>query len=337
MMTLLLTMCLTTGFANMNDEPQQPADAPSSQDEKENLNEDQSEKVSGTQTLGGRQFWGDLRFFHGFRIQKNVLTSHHRLLNPKDQRVVSGTLEECQEKLEEIRVQQKLPEMSGKAVILIHGIGRSSKCFAGMAKELSNDDYTVIGFDYPSTRIPIPDSAEYLHSVLKSLDKIDSVDVVVHSMGGLLLRSYLSNYKEPRFRRAVMLGVPNKGAKMADFLKGNPLFKAIMGPAGQQLVSGKDGLIEKLPTPKFEFAVLAGGRSAERGYNPLLPGDNDSTVTVESTRLPGARDFLLLPVIHSFLMSDKAAVAATRCFLRSGQFDTKVPAQPIEGNSQPAG
>lgn len=319
---LIIVGLMTCGFGNMSDEEQGGRSL-------EQQAAPEPELESGMKTLGGRQLWGDLRFCHGFRLQKNVITGHHRLLNAKDQRVASGTFNECQAKLEEVRIDQKLPAMSGQAVILIHGIGRSSKSFSSMADALAEDGYTVIGFDYPSTRVSIPDSAEYLHSVLASLENIDSIDVVGHSMGGLLLRAYIMQYQEPRFRRAVMLGVPNKGAQIADFLKRNPLFKAVMGPAGQQLVTGKDGLIGKLPTPNFEFGVLAGGKSASRGYNPLLPGDNDSTVTVASTRLSGASDFILLPVIHSFLMTDKSAIAATRNYLKTGQFDPYRVKQPI--------
>lgn len=318
----IIVSLMTFGFGNMSDEQeivpsakQQPVPEP--------------ELESGMMTLGGRQFWGDLRFCHGLRIQKNVITGHHRLLNDKDQRIAHGTFDECQTKLEQIRHDRNLPAMSGKAVILIHGIGRSSKCFSGMASALKQDGYTVIGFDYPSTRVSIQNSAEYLHRVIASLENINSIDVVCHSMGGLLLRAFVMQHKEPRFRRAVMLGVPNKGAQIADFLKKNPLFKAVMGPAGQQLVTGKDSLIDKLPAPDFEFGVLAGGKSAARGYNPLLPGDNDSTVTVASTRLPGASDFILLPVIHSFLMTEKKAVGATRNYLKSGQFDLNRERQPI--------
>jgi len=288
--------------------------------------------LAGVRTMGGRQLWGDVEFFRGWRIQQNVLTRHHRLLDENDSRFASGTLEECQAQLKEIRDKQKLPAMKGRAVILIHGIGRSSKCFNAMAATLANEDCTVVGFDYPSTRVPIQESAAYLHSVLQSLEGIDSIDVVAHSMGGLLLRSYLSKHKEPRFHRAVLVGVPNKGAQMADFLKNNPLFKAVLGPAGQQLVTGKAGLVETLPTPDFEFGVLAGGRSQVRGFNPLLPGDNDSTVTVASTRLPGATDFLLLPVIHSFLMTDKSGITAVQHFLKDGRFDPERTPEPISAD-----
>jgi pimeloyl-ACP methyl ester carboxylesterase len=286
-----------------------------------------AEVRGGIRTLGGRQFWGDVVYFRGWRIQHNVLLGQHRLLDPQDKRHISGTREQCDAKLKEFREKYQLKEMDGRAVVLIHGIGRSSRSFQAMKKKLAEDGYTVVGFDYPSTRVSIPESCRYLHSVLQSLHGIDSIDVVCHSMGGLLLRSYLMEYREPRFRRAVMLGVPNQGARLADMLKTNRLFKAVLGPAGQQLVS--EGLVEKLPTPSFPFAVIAGGRSGEKGYNPILPEDNDSTVTVSSTRLPGATDFLLVPVIHSFLMSNEKCVTATQHFLKHGTLIKDRPAVPI--------
>ncbi len=137
---------------------------------------------------------------------------------------------------------------------------------------------------------------------------------------------------DPRIKRMVMLGVPNQGAGIADKVQNWPLFKMLYGPAGQQLVTESDGLISSLPTPDFEFGVLAGGRGAARGYNPLLPGDNDSTVTVASTRLTGARDFICVPVIHTFLMSDRRAIAATGCFLKHGRCHEDRAPDPIRND-----
>ncbi|MDG1896246.1 MAG: alpha/beta fold hydrolase [Fuerstiella sp.] len=291
-----------------------------------------SDGPNGIKTLGGLQFWGDLKFFHGWRIQQNVLTRHHRLLDPHNNRHCSGSADDCEARLREITAKQQLPAMSGKAVLLIHGIGRSSKSFAAMGRTLQEDGYTVISFDYPSTRVPIQQSAEYLHRVIETLDGVESIDIVVHSMGGLVLRSYLQKHTDTRLHRAVMLGVPNNGSQLADFLKNNPLFRMILGRAGQQLVTESDGLIGSLPVPGFEFGVLAGGRGETKGYNPLLPGDNDSTVTVASTRLPGARDFICLPVIHTFLMTDPQAITATRCFLEHGCFSRDRPPSPIRND-----
>src|SRR5271168_4217278 len=55
-------------------------------------------------TLGGRQFWGDVKFFRGWRIQQNVFTEHYRLLDPKDSRYAFGSFKTCCDKLEELKV-----------------------------------------------------------------------------------------------------------------------------------------------------------------------------------------------------------------------------------------
>jgi len=284
---------------------------------------------SATRTLGGKQFWSDVRFFRGWRIQKNVFTGHCRLLDSEHHRCAHGTLEECEAALLRIREEQQLEPMTGRAVILIHGLIRSSGSFNSMARHLNDDGCTVVPFDYPSTRSPIPAAADCLNQVIESLEGIDTIDVVGHSMGGLVLRCYLRDYGDDRMRRAVMLGVPNHGARMADQMHNYVLFRMLYGPAGQQLVSDEEGLIADLPVPDFEFGVIAGGRGNAKGYNPLLSGDNDSTVTVRSARLSGASDFLLVPVIHSFLMTDRRCIAAVESFLDQGRFDVEREPQRI--------
>ena len=83
-------------------------------------------------TLGGRQFWADVRFFRGWRIQRHVFTGHFRLLDPRNGRHAFGSFETCLATLEEIKRREKLPPMSGKAVIAIHGILHSSRIFSAM-------------------------------------------------------------------------------------------------------------------------------------------------------------------------------------------------------------
>lgn len=280
-------------------------------------------------TLGGREFWGDVAFRQGWRIQQNVFTEHFRLLDPSDVRQAWGTCDECRARLAEIGAARPIAAMSGKAVLLIHGIGRSSKSMSPLVRPLQEDGYTVIPFDYPSTRIPIEESAGYLRKVIGSLEGIETIDFVVHSMGGLVVRSYLAGEPDKRLRRMVMLGVPNQGAEMANLVENQPLFRAIYGEAGQQLVGGKAAFAAGLPTPRFEFAVIAGARGTEEGFNPLIPGDDDGTVTVASTRLPGARDFQTVNALHALLMGNRESLAATRHFLKTGSLRESGEREPI--------
>ena len=279
-------------------------------------------------TLGGMQFWGDVAYFHGWRIQHNIFFKQHRLLDPDNYRHASGTLEDCQKKLEEVKKEKKLPKMSGHAVILIHGIVRSSKSFSKMAEALKKEDYTVVSFDYPSTQVEITQSADYLHQLIQSLEGIEKISFVGHSMGGLLVRCYLQEHNDDRIVRMVMLGVPNHGAEMADILRNNMLFKLIFGPAGKQL-GIDEGFIKKLPVPEFEFGVIAGARGKEAGYNPLIPGDDDGTVSLASTKLPGASDFATVASLHSFIMNDADAIRYTSEFLKTGKFRKNGEKQPV--------
>jgi len=308
---------------------QRPAAAESPAPAESRPTEDEPDGNLMMKTLGGRQFWGDVYFFHDWRIQKSVLTGRYRLLDGADHRHAAGTLEECRQKLDEIRKSRQLPPMTGRGVIAIHGIVRSSKSFSKMRGRLRDAGYQVFGFDYPSTRVEIADSAEYLHSVIESLDGIEEINFVVHSMGGLVVRSYLANHRDPRIRRMVMVGVPNMGADMADRLRENPLYRAIFGPAGQQLVTDAAGFISRLPTPDFEFAIIAGSRGSMDGYNPLIPGDDDGTVGVSSTRLPGATDFVTVTGLHSFLMSNDAVIDHTLRFLKEGKLRETGAPHPI--------
>ena len=284
-------------------------------------------------TFGGRQFWGDVQFFQGYRIQQNVLTKHYRLLDPGDVRRSWGTFEDCQEKLNAIAQEKQLPAMTGKCVILIHGIARSSKSMKPMAKALEEAGYTVVNFEYPSTRVTMAESAEYLQQTISSLEGIEEINFVCWSMGGLLVRTYIDQHAEDRddrIHRMVMMGSPNQGAEMANLLRGNFAFKLIMGPAGQELVADENGTIAKLPVPDFEFAVIAGARGTKNGWNPLIPGDDDGTVSVESTKLPGARDFMTVTALHSFISHNDEAIESVKRFLQTGVFRENGERNPIE-------
>ena len=129
-----------------------------------------------------------------------------------------------------------------------------------------------------------------------------------------------------------MLAPPNRQPQLATKLIRGAIAEFIAGPAAHQLAEDWHNLEPKLATPPFEFAILAGGKGDNRGYNPLIPGDDDAVITVESTRLPGARDFRLLPVLHSFFMNDSRVHEMTRRFLSHGHFVSEVARQPVEAS-----
>jgi pimeloyl-ACP methyl ester carboxylesterase len=290
-------------------------------------------------TLGGRQFWADVAFFHDWRIQQNVLTEHFRLLDGDDYRHAWGSRDECELTLQTIRDSRKLPPMSGEAVILLHGIVRSSKSMRPLQRHLrlEHEGWRTFSFGYASTQVDIVRSAEYLHSVVQSLEGIERIHLVAHSMGGLIARAYLARHEDPRIGRLVMIATPSLGAELADRFHRNFVYRAVFGPAGQQLTQDAEGFVATLPTPEIEFGVIAGGRGDGQGYNPLVPGDDDGTVSVACTRLPGAADFVVVDRLHTFLVSAPETRDYTLRFLKQGRFREEGDAQPIPTLDQTIG
>lgn len=289
-------------------------------------------------TLGGMQFWGDELFFHQWRIQRNVLSGHCRLLDGSNFRHAWGTYDECAQALESIKRQKKLPPMKGKAVLVLHGLGHSRIFMGNLCDAIEKKGgYVVFNVSYPSTRQDIAAHARALAKIIAHLDGIDEINIVAHSMGNIVTRHYLFDQTEPatgrkpdpRLRRMVMLGPPNQGSIAAQALADDGLFNVITGKPGQQLGAEWDELRKHLATPAFEFGIIAGGRGNGKGYNPLLPGDNDGVVTVESTKLSGAADFVVVPSLHALMMDNATIQEYTVQFLKNGYFIAPDRKQPL--------
>lgn len=282
-----------------------------------------------TQTLGGVQFWGDVTYFHGWHIQKNVFTGHYRLLDANDVRHAWGTREACEAKLQQIRTEEKLPALSGTAVILLHGLGRSDKSMWRLKQHFEKAGYYTITMNYPSLRASVQENAEYLHQVLQSLEGIEKVHLIGFSMGGIVLRQCLATHPEPRLGRVVFIGSPNQGAELATLLKDWWAFKTFGGPGALDLATAPHGVASRLPAPAVEFGIIAGSRGVDGGYNPLIPGDDDGTVSVDSTRLPGATDTYVVRGLHQMLLHTPAVFAAAQSFLELGRFQADRDPDPI--------
>jgi pimeloyl-ACP methyl ester carboxylesterase len=271
------------------------------------------------QTLGGRQFWGDVEFFRGWRIQRHVFTGHYRLLDQHDFRHAWGSWDDCRWKLNQVRELIQAKPFPRRGAILIHGILRSSKSMSTIANHLRTAGWAAYPFDYPSSRIGLSEAAEYLNSVVEHLEGLDELHFVGHSLGGLVIRAWFAAHEDPRIKRAVMIGTPNRGAALADMLRKNFIYRTVYGPAGQQLVTDDDGVIPKLPVPKCEFAIIAGARGTPEGWNPLIPGDDDGTVSVDATRLEGAADFGTVAALHTNILDRGKVSAMVQRFLETGR------------------
>jgi hypothetical protein len=272
-------------------------------------------------TLGGKQLWADLWVRSGWRIQRSIVTGHHRLLGPGDARHAAGSFTHCRDVFERLRIARALPDPPAHAVLCLHGIFRSKDTFAPMARALGAAGYHAVTVNYPSTRRPLAAHADQVAEILDGLPSSTThVSFVTHSMGGMVARTLLAREGPWRARiqphRLLMIATPNRGADLVPWLEYIPALYAAAGPALHELHPARAVAV---PPPAIPFATIAGVRGDPRGWNPLLPGDDDMTVAASSVRLEGADDHLEISALHTFIAADPRVIRAAIRYLETGR------------------
>jgi triacylglycerol lipase len=209
-------------------------------------------------------------------------------------------------------------------VILLHGLCRTSRSMVKMESALTEAGYKVRNLDYPSRTASIEKLAD--DAIGKAVadcqkDGAPKIDFVTHSMGGILVRSYLARHTIPNLGRVVMLAPPNQGSEIVDKLGWTFIFKCLNGPAGNELGTDTNSTPNKLGPANFPAGIIAGYRSIN-WINSLflIPGRDDGKVSVERTKLAGMSDHLVIHATHPFIVKNREAIRQTIQFLRTGSF-----------------
>ena len=214
-------------------------------------------------------------------------------------------------------------------VVLLHGLGGAPFFMKRLEWALERDGYQVKNLSYPSTRHPIEVLARaYVAPSVQGITVAPGgrIHFVTHSMGGLVLRQYLAENPPENLGRVVMLGPPNQGSEVAQRLGASRFYKWVLGPSGQQLGTGAEDFPRQLGPVKFELGVIAGNRSRNPIFSPLLPGRDDGMVSVGSTPVDGMSDFLVMRYAHNALMWRGPVIKQVKSFLEAGHFRHKATA-----------
>ncbi len=214
--------------------------------------------------------------------------------------------------------------MQQESVILLHGLARSRWSLWRLERVLAQQ-YKIVNQSYPSRRHDIQTLAELaIEPALEACKASKKIHFVTHSLGGILVRQYLSEHKISKLGRVVMLGPPNRGSELVDEFRSIPvlraLFDQINGPAGAQLGTDTASRPQQLGAINFACGVIAGTRNFNLVYRQLLPEQSDGKVSVDSTTIEGVQEQLVLPVDHTFMMNDTRVIKACQRFLENGKF-----------------
>ena len=108
-------------------------------------------------------------------------------------------------------------------VVLVHGLNNNAGAWFYIARVLERRGYRVSTYAYWSLFTPMEDILDGLDRHITAVREASGTApvVVCHSLGGLLTRKWLDDYKsKDRLRGLITLGTPHGGSKMAVFALG---------------------------------------------------------------------------------------------------------------------
>lgn len=245
---------------------------------------------------------------------------------------------------------------AGPPVVLVHGLNSSARVWAEYTRE---DGFLASigrrGFAVGDGQAPgvldmghwtsptartntIAENAailgEYIDGV-RALTGAEHVDIVAHSMGGLVARYYIDHLMGPRdVARLVMLGTPNEGSDCASL----PAALGIGIPATLEL---RPSYLSQVFNPAVTdrngvpFFVLAGTNVTDPIRSPCAPVPSDGVVSQASaTTVDGVA--AELPLGHTALPESREAFDAFVAPVLTGAFDPAVyavtPSPPTEAS-----
>lgn len=220
---------------------------------------------------------------------------------------------------------------SRRSVVFVHGLWMTGFEAAWLGHRIARRRAaTLHRFHYRSVAASLSESAAALARFVDALGG-ETIDLVGHSLGGVVILRLLERAPPRAPGRAVLLGAPVQGSRAARGLARWPGGRGILGRAIAEAV------LEAGPRTRplgREVGVIAG--TAPYGLGRLvarLPEPNDGVVLVEETRLAGARDHLELPVNHSGMLFSRAVADQAAAFLERGRFER----EGETARSRPAG
>jgi pimeloyl-ACP methyl ester carboxylesterase len=204
-------------------------------------------------------------------------------------------------------------------VVLVHGLWMNGLAFGVLGRHLHRDhDFDVHTFTYPTLH---GDSAQVCADLARFAGRIGEgrrVHFVGHSLGGALVYRTLAEGAGRFGGNAVLLGSPLNGSKAALAASRWPALRPFLGPHVLQEIAPS---CDRCWTGPNAIGAIAGTLRMGTGqFLAHFDEDNDGTVAVSETLIPGLTDHLVVPHSHMGMLFAADVARQVAGFLRDRRF-----------------
>ncbi len=209
--------------------------------------------------------------------------------------------------------------MAAEPVVLVHGLWMNGLVFSVLRQRLQQDHgFDVHTFTYPTLHGDLGRVSSKLADFAGRVGGGRPVHLVGHSLGGALVYRALRDRAEAFGGNAVLLGAPLNGSRAARSASQWPMLRPLLGP---HVLNELAPECDRCWDGHCAVGAIAGTLRVGTGqYFAHFDEDNDGTVGVSETVIPGLNDHLVLPHSHmGMLFADDVAQQVAH-FLRNSAF-----------------
>ena len=203
-------------------------------------------------------------------------------------------------------------------VVYIHGLWLNGWESLLLRRRLSRElNCEALSFNYSSIGVNLRGNIQALEMFLSRL-RADTLHLVGHSMGGLMILELFERGPVPPPGRIVLLGAPVRGSLAARNLAHLPFGRRVLGLTAHEVLLMQR---ERSWPGARDLGVIAGNLPVGFGrFMGPFGASSDGTVLVEETHLEGAKESLILRTTHSGMVYSPLVARQVAFFLRDGRF-----------------
>jgi pimeloyl-ACP methyl ester carboxylesterase len=270
-------------------------------------------------TLGGIQFWTDIKERAGWRLQCHAFADLCRVLDAENYSHGWGVRKAVAEIFDSTAPPLRSINLSPHAIILVHGLGGKPSNFEEIRESLQGDGYRLVTFNYASAFSPLENHGASLGRFIGQLENVSDITFVTHSMGGRVVDSLIAHnsaaIRAVKIHGVARLGPPHHGSTIAiqavdligaDHLSWSPV---------PDLIAPSPMLAREATLPQCN---IVGSLRTRGGVNPMIDGDDDGIIGRAEASTATPQNTLIVETSHLGLTSHPAAINAIRYFVETG-------------------
>jgi len=208
------------------------------------------------------------------------------------------------------------------SVVLVHGLWMNGMEMSVLRRRLEHEHgFNAHVFSYPTLH---GDAAEICLELAgfagERAREGGRVHMVGHSLGGAITYRSLVEHPSQVTGNAVLLAAPLNGSRAAEGASRFPMLRPLLGPHVLQELAQPRG--RRAWNKGAALGAIAGSMRMGTGqFFAHFDEDNDGSVAVSETVIPGLSDHIVLPHSHMGMIFAADVAAQVAHFLRNGRFE----------------